>query len=115
MKPSSSAFRVYKLINIPGLFTKVLKYNQREQGSFFQYFVTVGETPSKLSPFCWGGEVHIKAEIHSNWCYVWSSLQGQLRKEFIVWLKCFDGGEIVCSEKLAEVGSIRTPEAGKIL
>lgn len=47
---------------------KNFKVQSREQGSFFQYFVIVGETPSKLSPFCLGREVHIKAKIQSNWC-----------------------------------------------
>lgn len=46
---------------------------------------------------------------------VWSSLHGQIRKEFIVWLKCFDRKEIICRENLEEVVSIRPSEAGKVL
>lgn len=46
---------------------------------------------------------------------IWLSLQGQVRKELIVWLKCFDREEIVCSENLEEVVIKSLPEAGEVL
>lgn len=46
------------------IYIKILKQNQSEQGSSFQYFVTVCYTPSKLSSFCLY-EMHTKAKMHS--------------------------------------------------